>query len=354
MNTFTPKDLIKVRMKRVASLAFLILTILISSCYLFTYPDIDYPAETKFASSESEPTSTPTNIVVYLTETVPSITPTPPDIFESSINYSAIPDGYSLVYFNYLDDTLYLFPEGYSGNEIKVIESRWNISDDGKYLSVLENNELIVFDLLTRNKKEYQLDKGYCYGYSWFPSKERFIVNCSYSLYIYDPQNREIREFIIAQEGVDAFLYPFVSPNGEMVSYGYDSLSTLSPSPDEGLYISDFDCIDIPSTCRDEAMGPFLSYTHPTNILQAWSPASDLLTAYANHKLWVIDVKLENERLLIENLEYIDGLTWHPEGQWVLYSQAGSIYKVPISGGEPILLAENTGYLYGWITKSMD
>ncbi len=138
-------------------------------------------------------------------------------------------------------------------------------------------------------------------------------------------------------------LDPLVSPNGEMVSYGYDSLSTLGPEPNEGLYISDLSCIDNPSKCRDEARGPFLSFSHPTNILKSWSPTSELLAVYSNHKLWIINVVLEHEQLIIDNLEFFNGLAWHPDGQWIMFSQAGSIYMVSVNGGEPSLVAENTG-----------
>ncbi len=98
----------------------------VSSCYKLPNP-IDVP-ETTFLNEDpdpiytSEPISTPTNIVIYLTENVPSVTPTPRDVFETIIDYSTIPDGDSIIYYNYTDESLYLLPENQSENRIMFIE----------------------------------------------------------------------------------------------------------------------------------------------------------------------------------------------------------------------------------------
>ena len=70
-------------------------------------------------------------------------------------------------------------------------------------------------------------------------------------------------------------------------------LSTLMQEPNEGLYISDISCIEEPTTCRDNAIGPFLSQSYTSTIIQSWSPVSELLAVYNDHNLWIINIELK-------------------------------------------------------------
>lgn len=341
-------------MKSRAIVICVILISFMSSCYqTIDVSEADKQNEINDSKSTSETISTPTNLVIYLTENVPSVTPTPRDVFETIIDYSTIPDEDSIIYYNYIDESLYLLPEQQPENRIMVIESWGELSGDGKYFSLFSDNTLIVFNMQDRSREEYLIDKEYCFDYSWFPSRDLVIFECSYSLYLLDLHSDQLSDFIIAQAG-DAFLNPVVSPSGEYISYGYDSTSTLMQEQYEGIYISNISCVKDLPTCRENALGPFLSHSYTSSIIQSWSPRSEFLAVYYDHNLWIINPVSEAEQKILDSLDYIDGLAWHPSGQWILYSQGESIYKVSASGGEPILVTENAGYLRGWVHNKID
>ena len=46
---------------------------------------------------------------------------------------------------------------------------------------------------------------------------------------------------------------------------------------------------------------------------------------------------------VLEGTEGADGPFFSPDGRWIGYSAAGKLYKVPVSGGSPVLLADQTG-----------
>ena len=197
------------RTKNRAIAICLIMILFVCSCYKLPNP-IDVP-ETDFLNEDPDPIytsetiSTPTNIVIFLTETIPSVTPTPRDIFETIIDYSDIPDEDNIIYYNYTEESLYLLPENQYKKRILIVESEGDLSSDGKHFSLFSDKSFVVFDIENKSKGEYLINKDYCFDYSWFPSRNEVVFECSYSLYIYDLHSKQFIDFVIAQAG-DAFL----------------------------------------------------------------------------------------------------------------------------------------------------
>lgn len=297
----------------------------------------------------------------YVSPGTPSGTPTSklspmPTVASAgpSNTYSSFPPGQHMVYFNWRDRTLRLLSEDQGDRDPILAHRMGDISPDGTKVAYVDNSSLVSVDLVTGETRRIPLELE-CYNpASLAPNENRLAVECEDSIYIYtlvDASFAELTDW--GEQFVDVFLSPKWAPNGEGVAYSYRQLTSLQPLAVDGIYVTEVNCLDASTKCSEDTQGPFLPYS--TDVIKAWAPDSHSLAVFDETKaIRVIDLDSNEMRLVADNLDFIDGLAWSPDGEWIAFSANGDIFSIPSEGGEATLLATDRGYLVAWIEKGMD
>jgi hypothetical protein len=88
-------------------------------------------------------------------------------------------------------------------------------------------------------------------------------------------------------------------------------------------------------------------------MIKSWSPDSQYLGVFDQTKsIRILDISTHEVQNVIEDLDYIDGLAWSLDGNWLTYSIDGQIFKISPDGGVPVSVAEDKGYVVSWISKT--
>jgi Tol biopolymer transport system component len=301
------------------------------------------------ASSETTP---PTEeIVPTKTETPTSTKSTTPTETEVSFvpKYGSIPDGVYLTYYDWEIDELRVLTDSDSGQYPVLASHNGNISYDGKQLTFIEDNELVMVNLVDGTIITIPLPIN-CKGFpSWSPDGDRLVMGCENNIYVFNIEYETLDLLTNwAQQSVDSFRFPQWSPDGKWVACSYRQLSSLQFTSDDGVYLIEVDCIEDESNCQDRTRGVY--FPNSQAMIISWSRDSHYLAVFDNNRsIRMVDISTNEIRELMTDPNNVNGLAWYPDGNWLVYSIGKKIYKVSSQGGEPTLLAEDKGYVNSWI-----
>jgi Tol biopolymer transport system component len=311
------------------------------------------------ATPDAQYTTTATQHITQEPETLtlesgqsPSLSPTESHL-SLVIEQESIPIGQHLVYYDWKSESLYLLSEDEAIEDQKISNQMGFYSENTEHFAFIRNNNsLVLVDLVNEAIKQIPLTLE-CYNHpSWSPDGERLAIECEDSIYIYSIPDKSLQPLTNwGQRSVDAFLSPKWSPDGKWVAYSYRQLSSLSPLPEDGIYITEVECLNEPSTCEEKTRGALVPYSY--NIILTWSPNSNNLAVYdVTKSLQIVVIFTSEASILVENLEYITGLAWSLDGKWLTYSLDGQIFKISPEGGAPVSIAEDKGYVVSWISRT--
>jgi WD40 repeat protein len=312
-----------------------------------------FPSPTQ-SELDGQPAGTPTNIVIGPDELIESTSIYVIEVAEELwvIPYEDMPAGKSLVYYNMHDDGLYTLSQDEDGQDLKLSNHWGSFSIDGTLFATRESNDLILIDTRTQSRQQIPLNFECNYQPVWSPDLEYIIFDCwEGGIFVYSTRMGLIKHLTNwGHPAVDSFMSPVWSPDGKWIAYSYRQLSSLDTKPVDGVYIIEAECIRDPSSCEDYAVGPLIPDGNPTMLIKTWSPDSRYLAAVGYHKpLQVVDVLTGESQEYDMDMEYVEGLAWHPDGSKVLFSNQGSIYVISLSSGEIDLMVENKGYVKNYI-----
>jgi hypothetical protein len=129
---------------------------------------------------------------------------------------------------------------------------------------------------------------------------------------------------------------------------------SLNSTDSNGIYLIDSNCISKAEQCDQDMVGPFFTYSIHSEY--AWSPDSESIVTYVNNALQVVNIATNETNVLVDNIFDLGGLDWS-QADWIYFSQFSrseientvNIYKISALGGEPILIAEDKGFISGLI-----
>ena len=266
------------------------------------------------------------------------------------IEIHSIPLGEYMVYFDWISEGLYLLNGNENEPDQRVVNHWGVLSPDTERLAFITENTILSLidlegDLLTQVPLNLSCDNDP----SWSKNGDRLAIECEENIYIFSVKDDSlIRLTSWGQRYVDSFLSPLWSPDGSRIAYLYRNLTSLSSVPENGIYVTDAECLINLDTCREHTEGPFFPYA--LGGIFTWSRDSRKLAFSEDlHSIRIADLSTQGESLVLDNLDGIDGLVWSPDGEWVAYSINGNIYTFSVDGGEPQLIAEDKGYLVAWV-----
>ena len=84
-------------------------------------------------------------------------------------------------------------------------------------------------------------------------------------------------------------------------------------------------------------------------LVWAWSPTTATLAIAGPtdapsgpRSLFLVDPETDGRTEIADPAFDVETLAWSPEGSWIAYAGAGSVYVVPLDGGAPTLLSEGS------------
>lgn len=217
------------------------------------------------------------------------------------------------------------------------------------------NNSLIIVDLES-GKQQILLKGTDCYATAWSPNGSLLATACDGSISVFNLQTGK-RIFLPTEcWGICADVK--WSPDGKWISYQTNSNTNVRK---DGIYLLDASCIEQSSSC--------------TKITPKWVSASRFPSPYSwssdGRNLVLVDTKIQPQGATSLKIQFLDiisgqvqqdieipGFDWSelfslvlsPDEKWIGFNQARGIYKIPVKGGTPVLVAQLTSpYIIQWI-----
>jgi len=241
--------------------------------------------------------------------------------------------------------------------EINISENMYSYSNDRNLVAYLDDDRNLMILNLNTEEEEIALNLR-CYGGNWSPDDRYLAINCEDKIYVIRTKDFDVQNMTSwAHPSVDSFQNPSWSPDGKWIATTYHQLNSLNSTEDNGIYLIESGCIEHNSLCEDLS-GPFFPFSIHSEY--SWSPDSEHIVTYINNALQVVNIKTTETIILIEQIFDVGGLFWSLDDDWIYFSQfsrsesenAINIYQISAQGGEPILVADDKGYIFGLIEVS--
>jgi hypothetical protein len=350
------------KLKSIHSYLFLFITSLFIVGCLDLNPS-KFPLVDETHSITVSPSTTPTRYIFTIgvsTET-PEVqsTQVPTDyknqILQNRIDFETIPPGVYLLYSDW-KSTDYIYGFNIETNEeVFFSEYMFQHSNNKEYTSYrTDDGNLMILNLITEDEVKIELNSQ-CYKRSWSPDDRYLAINCEDQIYAINIEDSWVQQLTSSiHPSVDSYQNPIWSPNGRWIAITYHDLMSLNSTKNNGLYLIDSNCISKSTQCDQAKVGPFFPYSIHSEY--SWSPDSKSIVTYYNNALQVVNIETSETNILVDKIFDVGGLYW-AQTDWIYYSQFSrseventvNIYKISSQEGEPILIAEDKGFISGLI-----
>jgi WD40 repeat protein len=204
------------------------------------------------------------------------------------------------------------------------------------------------------------MDEKSCLDATWSPDGAQLVAVCGGVLHWFSLTTGEKIELPVeCWESCRAVKW---SPDGKWIAF--QTAAQMNNKHDkEGIFLMSAACFAQPASCstsKVEQVSPF-----PSTAPYAWSPDGKYLVivnisrfAGEDSDNLILDFFNIQTRQVQRNLK-IPGfppqvrltLAWSPDGKWVAFSGADGLYKVPVEGGAPVLVAQMPWpFIYQWLS----
>ena len=308
----------------------------------------------------AELTYTPTNINLptkqsQLGKTVTiTVTQVPRPIIQT--DYSALPTGQYLVYFEFLNaSTVNAVAQN---GKVYVLSSQpaslLAVSANGRYFLFPE----FVYDYRKQAQTGVSPTQSCTDASISFDGRKFVASNCpkeTIAIRAFDQDWIRLNDSDVIGGQVR---FPSWSPDGKQIAF-VNCKSGQYITEDSGIYVADVDaCFNEEKECVIKPKGPYLRASCPQYI--AWSPDGQFI-AGSDDELRIVNLKTKQEKTIIDaqpGTGLLHGIAWSPNGKWIGYAvdnvgpnaENSSLYIVPSQGGKPILLNPNTSaQVWAWL-----
>jgi len=272
-------------------------------------------------------------------------------ILKNRIDFGEIPPGVYLLYTDWKSSDNIYGVNIETNEEVFFSEYMFSYSNNKNFTSYrTDDRNLMILNLNTEDEEEIEFNLQ-CYERSWSPDDKYLAVNCEDQIYVINTEDFGVQQLTSSiHPVVDSYQNPMWSPDGKWIATTYHDLMSLNSTEENGIYLIDSDCINQSIQCKQNMVGPFFPYS--IHAEYSWSPDSERIVTYLNNAIQVVNIDTNESTRLIDKVFDIGGLNWSPDGDWIFFSQfffgienTINIYKIPAQGGEPILVAEDKGFI---------
>ena len=229
------------------------------------------------------------------------------------------------------------------------------ISNGLEGLPGARNKSLMVLDLVMGNA-HHLMDETICSAAAWSPDGTRLAAACYTSIYLFSLTSGEKMELPAHCGGICGDVN--WSPDGKWISYQTAHQMDTSKM---GVFWIGISCPSQTSNCLTSDHGRLYPLYDPAPY--TWSPDGKYIAMADPQIQSAGEVVLKMSFLNIQTGEVersfeIPGfhwqellrLAWSPDGKWIGFIQNDGIYKVPVEGGSPTLVAHlKNPYIGQWI-----
>lgn len=238
-----------------------------------------------------------------------------------------------------------------------------DVTRDGKWLTFRASDGLSVYDVI--NNRLTQIIRDSCWDPVWNPNQgnQEVAAVCMKGIRLFSVKDRKR---IVQVEPLGPEFSPMTlswSPDGRWIAF---SGIGWNENPDkERAYFMDATCLTNGQGCETTVHGPFLAGGDGTNwpLQISWAPDSRqfAVVSHSQSSIFLVDIVNQTEKMLVKDDSYfIEGIEWSPDGKWLAFINPASdpdllepdfaLSLLPVSGGEPVVLAKDAGYIIGWFT----
>ena len=279
----------------------------------------------------------------------PTVTPTITIIstHTSTAQKTSLPEGEYILFESGFPGALYALPVS-GGDSIPITNIRpMFISSNGRYGSKgVYQGTVIVIDLFTGKMKLNYVPEE-CFGaVSFSPLGDWIASSCDKNMLLISLESDQTVNLTdwAPPSLIPEFDNPNWSPDGNRMVYE-GQMGLLNPHTSDGLYIASLDCLPLFENCQIKTHGPFFS--KGSFEFSAWSKDS-LKLAVAKYPfdniIYIIDTStmIVSQQLEL-NQNYIRGLAWSPDGEFIAFGADDGLYIISISDMSTTRLFEVSG-----------
>jgi hypothetical protein len=254
------------------------------------------------------------------------------------------------------------FPKLLSDDSVPYLSPDHKIAISKNALAQSNTNEaLTVINL--RGEKQILLWGPNCYDVTWSPDGNQLVAVCNRVLYWFSLITGEKSKLPV--ECWQSCRSVKWSPDGKWIAFQTTMYVNNSAQDKNGIFLVNTACFAQPASCATSKVERVSQLPDPTPY--AWSPDGKYLVISHNIRtatgdfsddvvvldLFNIQTRQVQRKLIIPGFGQgdIGALAWAPDGKWIAFNEIKGLYKVPIEGGDPVLVVDSLWpYIYQWIT----